>query len=298
MILAQGERRFIRIWPGRLCSVTRKERGLGRGLDALLSSVAGDDSNIVELDIDEIIPCRSQPRKQFSQSSLEELAASIREHGILQPVLVRQLDQEYELIAGERRWRAARIAGMRNIPALIKELDDMQVAEVGLIENLQREDLNIVEEAEAYRQMIERYQFTQEELAARIGKSRAHIANTMRLLNLPPEVVALLEEGKLSAGHARALLALESKEDQVQQAREIAAGKMSVRQVEKKIKEKRSGPKKRRELDPDLRLIQDKLEQYFGTRVEIQTRNKGGDIIINYADGEQLERLLELLDLA
>lgn len=276
--------------------MTRRERGLGRGLDALLS-VAGEDSTIIELDVDEIIPCRSQPRKNFSQSSLEELAASIREHGILQPVLVRQLDQEYELIAGERRWRAARIAGMHNIPAVVKELDDMQVAEVGLIENLQREDLNIVEEAEAYRHMIERYQFTQDELAESIGKSRAHIANTMRLLNLPEEIVALLEEGKISAGHARALLSLESKEEQIQQAREISAGKMSVRQVENKIKAKRGREKKRRELDPDLQLIQNKLEQHFDTKVEIQTRRKGGDIIINYADEEQLERLLELLDL-
>lgn len=277
--------------------MTRKERGLGRGLDALLPSIDIDEGQIVQLQIDELFPCKSQPRKSFQKEALEELAQSIREHGVLQPVLVRRDGERYELIAGERRWRAARMAGVENIPALIKEMDDVEVSEVALIENLQREDLNVVEEAEAYRQILARYKYTQEQLAERVGKSRAHIANTLRLMNLPGEIVDLLEEGKLSAGHARALLALDSEKEQIQEARAIVQGKMTVRQVEEKVRKKKARPVKDKKADPDILALQEKLEEHFATRVELQSRQKGGNIVIHYYDQEQLERIMELLGL-
>ncbi|HHV16482.1 MAG TPA: ParB/RepB/Spo0J family partition protein, partial [Gelria sp.] len=220
--------------------MAKRERGLGRGLDALFGMEDEGYMEVTELDINMIIAREDQPRKTFDEESLLELANSLNEHGILQPVLVREKGDRYEIIAGERRWRAAQMAGLGTIPAIIRQLDDAQTGELSLIENLQREDLTAVEEAQAYRQMIERYQYTQEMLAQKIGKSRSHIANTLRILNLPPTILEMIESKQLSAGHARAILSLPGPKEQLAAAREITAKGLSVRETEKKVRTKKT----------------------------------------------------------
>lgn len=274
--------------------MTKKERGLGRGLDALFShDIDEEEVQITEVGLDEIIPCSKQPRKTFDEEGLKELAASIKEHGVLQPILVRPMDNGYEMIAGERRWRAAQLAGLEFIPALVKEMEDKEVSEVALIENLQREDLPIIEEALAYKNMLEEYQYTQESLSERIGKSRAYIANTMRLLALPPEILNLVETKKLSAGHARTLLSLGNREQQIKMAQEIVEGKMSVRKTEEKVK--RQIEHKDHIKSIEIKEFEEYLQKRLGTRAEIQTKKKGGRINISYYDEEDLERILELI---
>ncbi len=273
--------------------MTKKDRGLGRGLDALFSNdINQDELQVTEVSLDEVVPCSKQPRKTFNEESLKELADSIKEHGLLQPILVRMVDDNYEIIAGERRWRAAKIAGLEFIPALVRDLEDKEVAEISLIENLQREDLPVIEEAFAYKNMMEEYQYTQELLAERIGKSRAHIANTIRLLSLPPEILELLEMRKLSAGHARTLLALESREQQLMMAKEIVEGKLSVRKTEERVKKKSQSENQKKSIE--IKEIEDFLQKHFGTRAEIQTKKKGGRISISYYDEDDLDRILDL----
>lgn len=200
------------------------KKGLGKGLNALIRSNNDfeDRAGIVELNISDIVRNAKQPRQEFDQEKLEELAASIRQYGIIQPVIVRRLtNKKYELIAGERRWRAARLAGLDKIPAVIKEVSDREITELALIENIQREDLNPIEEALAYKQLMEEFGLTQEELSKRVGKSRSFIANSVRLLNLPPEAQQMVQTGQLSAGHARALLVIERAIDQANLAKKI-----------------------------------------------------------------------------
>lgn len=272
----------------------KKERGLGRGLDALFGdagAISEEEARIVEIPLKDIFPRADQPRQVFDEEKLHELAASIKENGILQPVLLRPAEGGYEIIAGERRFRAAIIAGLDTIPALVRELDDEKAAEISLIENLQREDLNVVEEARALKSMLERFGYTQEELAGRIGKSRAYIANTVRLLNLPEEIIKLLEAGKLTAGHARAILALESPEKQIKLARDIVENNMSVRAAEKKASGK--AKKDKREI-PEIIDMEEKLQNYLGTRVKITRTRRGGKIEINYYSQDDLQRILEL----
>lgn len=276
--------------------MTRKERGLGKGIDALFShDIEEQDGQILEISLDEIDPCLKQPRKTFDESSLRELADSIKEHGVLQPVLLRAIDDRYEVIAGERRWRAAQMAGLTRIPALVREMEDKEVAEVSLIENLQRENLSVVEEALAYRNMLEEYNYTQELLAERIGKSRAHVANTMRLLGLPKEIMALIESKQISAGHARSLLSMESAEEQMRMAQEIVTGKWSVRKTEESIKRQKTKPVSGQAKSPELRDLEEYLQRHLGTRTEIQTKRRGGKISISYYDEDDLERILEIL---
>jgi len=274
--------------------VAKRERGLGRGLEALLPTRDGDPTPILNLELNRIVPQLNQPRKNFEDEALQELVDSIKEHGVLQPVLVRPKDDCYEIIAGERRWRAAQLAGLESLPALVKEIDDIQAAEISLVENLQREDLSAIEEAQAFKNLLEHYQYTQEQVAARVGKSRAYIANTIRLLKLSPEIIDMIEKKKLSPGHARALLSLRTSREQIAAAYEIINGKLSVRDAEKKTKGKSAGAKVSRK-GADMMEVEERLRQLLGTRVEIKASRRGGKIEIAYYDDEDLERLVDII---
>lgn len=275
--------------------MVKKERGLGKGLDALLPTTDPDSLQVVELEIARVIPQENQPRKIFAEESLQELADSIKEHGVLQPVLVRPVHENYEIIAGERRWRAAEMAGLQSIPAIIKEMPDLQAAEISLVENLQREDLSPIEEAKAYKYLIEQYGYTQELIAARVGKSRAYVANTVRLLNLSDEIIQMIDQKKISAGHARALLAIRNTREQMAAVNEIVKGGLSVRQIEQKVKDKKSKNPVKTSKSPELIDLEERLQQYFGTRTEINRQRQGGKIEIEYYSEEELERILELI---
>jgi len=276
--------------------VPKKERGLGRGLDALLSgTLEGDYETVRELPAEKIHPRKDQPRKKFDEDTMQELASSIREHGILQPVLVRPVENGYEIIAGERRWRAAQLAGLTHVPVVVRDIDDRQAAEISLIENIQRDDLTVVEEAKAYRMLAEQFGYTQETIAEKIGKSRAYVANTLRILNLPEEILQMLEKGELSAGHVRPLLALPTAGEQLAAAKEIVANKMTVRQVENKVKTKRIKFDIPADKPVELVEIQEKLQQHFATRAVVTKHGKGGKIEIAFYSDEDLERILEMM---
>lgn len=280
-----------------------KETGLGRGLNALLGSPGIQDQGdgAVSLPISQVEPGLNQPRKRFDPETLAELADSIRIHGIIQPLTVRRLSTGYyQIIAGERRWRAAKDAGLREVPVVIIEADDKKVMEIGLIENLQREDLNPVEEAQGYQTLMEEYGLTQEQVAQQMGKSRPAITNTLRLLALPDEVLALMEEGTLSAGHARAILGAPSPALQKEAAARVVKEQLSVRQTEALIKtlqkEKKEKPK---DTAPDLSLYLGELEKdlagRLGRKVKIAHKGKKGRIELEYYSEQDLETLLELL---
>lgn len=279
------------------------KRGLGRGLQALLPGANEPDMDkerIVEIPVRDIQVNKNQPRHFFNEDKLNELAMSIKEHGVVQPIIVRRAGEDkYELVAGERRWRAAQIVGLKKIPAIIKLLTEKETSEIALIENIQREDLNPIEEAAAYKALMEEYGLTQEELSQRIGKSRPFIANTVRLLSLPETVRKMVSEGLLSAGHARALLGLQAKKEQEELARKIAQKGLSVRQTEKAIKETAEARKKVKEKakdeDPVLREIEDRLTRRLSTRVKISHGTKNGKIEIEYYGDEELQRLLDTL---
>ena len=281
----------------------KTELGLGRGLNALLGDpdLQPQGEGSVTLPISQVEPGLNQPRKRFEQGALDDLAESIRIHGIIQPLTVRRLASGYyQIIAGERRWRAAKSAGLTEIPAVIIEADDRKVMELGLIENLQREDLNPAEEARGYQTLMEEYGLTQEQVAQQMGKSRPAITNTLRLLALPPEVMGLLEEGVLSAGHARAILGAPTAALQREAAKKVVDGQLSVRQTEALIKalqkEKLDKPK---EQGPDLSLYLGELEKdlsgRLGRKVKIAHRGKKGRIELEYYNEQDLEALLELL---
>ncbi len=278
--------------------MAKKERGLGRGLDALLSGHLGglESEQIVYIEMERIRPRPGQPRTIFNQESITELAQSIQAHGLLQPVLLRSKGAFFEIIAGERRWRAAQIAGLEQMPALVKELDDGEAAEVSLIENVQRDDLTAVEEARAYRHLMDKHGYTQERIAGTIGKSRAHIANTTRILALPGEVLQMVENGQLTAGHARALLGLPTEAQQIRQAQEIIDQKMTVREAEALGRKKKDPPRADRTVkSPEIVDLEERLQEQFSTRVEIQDKTNGGKIQISYYDDEDLDRILDLL---
>ncbi len=274
--------------------MAKRERGLGRGLEALLPTKDGDSAPILNLELNRIVPQLNQPRKNFEDEALQELVDSIKEHGVLQPVLVRPKDDFYEIIAGERRWRAAQLAGLESLPALVREIEDIQAAEISLVENLQREDLSAIEEAQAFKNLLEHYQYTQEQVAARVGKSRAYIANTIRLLKLSPEIIEMIEKKKISPGHARALLSLRNSREQIAAAYEIINGKLSVRDAEKKTKGTSAGEKASRK-GADMIEVEERLRQLLGTRVEIKASRRGGKIEIAYYDDEDLERLVDII---
>jgi ParB family chromosome partitioning protein len=281
----------------------KTELGLGRGLNALLGDpdLQPQGEGSVTLPISQVEPGLNQPRKRFEQGALDDLAESIRVHGIIQPLTVRRLATGYyQIIAGERRWRAAKAAGLQEVPAVIIEADDRKVMELGLIENLQREDLNPAEEARGYRTLMEEYGLTQEQVAQQMGKSRPAITNTLRLLALPDEVMHLLEEGTLSAGHARALLSLPSPGLQREAAKRVAEEQLSVRQTEALVKALQKGKREKpKPQGPDLSLYLGELEKdlsgRLGRKVRISHKGKKGRIELEYYNEQDLEALLQQL---
>ena len=271
-------------------------RGLGRGLGALLSATPGTDEPISEIAIDQIDVNPNQPRKVFDSNALNELAASIKASGVIQPVIVRRQGAGYQLVAGERRWRAARQAGLPRIPAIVREVTDAESLELALIENLMREDLNPIEEAEAYRRLLAEFGWTQEELATRVGKDRSSVANCLRLLRLPSVIQDDLRAGRLTMGHARALLSLEREADQLRLREEILAHSWSVRDTEEGVKGGRTHlPRRAARRAPDLTAVEDALRSALATRVRLVGSERRGRIEIPYTSREELDRLHDLL---
>lgn len=277
-----------------------KKGGLGRGLDALFqdTGAGSEGENSAGLRLSEVEPDRNQPRKEFDDASLAELAESIAQHGVLQPIVVRPSSVGgYIIVAGERRWRAARLAGLTEIPALIRNISEEQAVELALIENLQREDLNPIEEAMGYRQLMERCQYTQEKAASRLAKSRSAVANSLRLLNLPEKVLALVRDGTLSAGHAKAILSLEGEEAQTLAAEAIVSQGLNVRQAEllckKMSKPMEEKPATCRPAFPcEVELS---LTEALGTEVQVQYKEGKGRLAVSFYSDEQLRAFANLL---
>ena len=274
-----------------------KKTGLGRGMAALLPVVEEEGKKFFSCPIEEIKPNKEQPRKTFANDKLEELAASIREKGIIQPLVVRRKGSHFELIAGERRWRASQKAGLREVPVVIQDVSDDTALEMALIENIQREDLNAIEEAEAYHALQEKFTLSQEELAKRVGKDRSTVANSLRLLRLPAEIKRDIVEDRLAMGHARALLALEAGEQMSRARDEILARKLSVRQAEGLIKKIKIGRREKGKVEADasLKSLVEQLQRHFQARVAIHQSGKGGKIEISYSSQDELTRIVDLL---
>ena len=315
----------------------KKNRGLGRGLDALFGSaeVSFDppaeqkedtnetiektavkkeetkksapvskpekadtaDNGIIYIDINDIRPNSNQPRKVFDEEKLEELAASIEAHGLIQPVVLRKSENGYEIVAGERRWRAARKTGIRKLPCIIRELTDEENMLLAIIENMQREDLNPIEEAEGISQMIDTYGLTQEQVSKSVGKSRPYITNSLRLLKLIPEVRELLADGSISTGHAKALVSVIDEERQLSIAKKVVREGLSVRQTEKLSKDDGKPAKRatRKTRDADVRRVEEDLKEVLGTKVTLNQKGKKGRIEIEFYSKDELERLIEML---
>ena len=292
-----------------------KKRGLGKGLDALFQSYDSFESTedtgssetlegrVLELSIYDIDPNPDQPRRNFEQNSIQDLSQSIMEHGVVQPIIVKPSEKDrYTIIAGERRWRAARAAGLNKIPAIVKDIDEKEMLELALIENLQREDLNPIEEAEGIHSLIDNYGLTQEQVAKRLGKSRPSITNALRLLRLPKQVRNLLEEGKITTGHARALLALNNQTKIMELAELIVEKNLSVRETEnliKNIKENRRLKKKSKTIEKPsfIMELESRMEEYLGTKVTIQQGKKKGVIEIEYYGNDDLERIIKKISI-
>ncbi len=276
-----------------------QKRRLGRGLGALISE-SGQEKRLLDISISEIRPNPYQPRLDFDSDKIGELARSIEEKGVLQPLIVAKREDGYDLIVGERRLRAAGRAGLSNVPCLIMELPDEELLEIALVENLQREDLDPVEEARAYSLMIEKFELSQADVAEKVGRNRSTIANALRLLNLPMEVQTLLQEGKLSAGHARTLLGIEGAENQTNAANAMVDRGLSVREAEedRRMRRERSPAagerKSRKALDPRIRRVEEELQRHFGTLVKLKGSEKGS-IVIKYYSMEDLNRILDIL---
>jgi len=284
-----------------------KSRGLGKGLNALIVENIEEIDEKVEVKKDinvlktiEIEPNREQPRQVFDEDSLIELSDSIKEYGILQPLLVTKDDGYYKIIAGERRWRAAKKAGLKQIPVIIKEYNAREVLEVSLIENLQREDLNPIEEAKAYQQLVENYKLKQDDISKKVAKSRSSIANSMRLLNLDGRVQQMLIDDMISTGHARPLLAINDKELQYQMAINIFDQQLSARETEKYVKSQLAEPKikkiQKNNLSPIYKNIEDRMKEIMGTKVQILKGKKKGKIEIEYYSDEDLDRIVDLFE--
>jgi ParB family chromosome partitioning protein len=276
--------------------MTTQRGGLGRGLSALIPG-ASEEGGLIEVPVGAVAPNPRQPREGFEDDALDALARSIGEVGVLQPIVVRQRDDGYELVAGERRLRAAKIAGLATVPAIVRESDDTESLREALIENIHRQDLSPLEQAAAFQELLDDLGVSQEALAERLGHSRPHIANTIRLLQLPGEVQRLVAERSLSAGHARALLALPDQEGQVALAQRAAAEGLSVRQVEDLVARYERGPAKRgpREAaarDPRLVQAEEVLADELGTRVRVQAGKRKGKIVIEFGSSEDLDRIL------
>ena len=289
-----------------------KKSGLGKGLGAILSDKYdsqaldivpnSDDSQIVELKIVDVEPNKDQPRKEFDKEKLDELADSISKHGVIQPIIVTKQGSIYQIVAGERRWRASKQAGLKKIPAIIRNYDEIKIMEVALIENLQRENLNPVEEALGYKSLMETFSLTQDKISERVGKSRSAIANSLRLLNLPDKVLSMLEKGEISTGHAKVILSVSNKNEQIQIAEIIFEKKMSVRETENYIKNKsktkKSGTSVSSEVKMAIKEMENAFSKYLGTKVKIKESNGKGKIEIAYYSHDEFERLMELLKIS
>jgi ParB family transcriptional regulator, chromosome partitioning protein len=279
-------------------------KALGRGLNALFTQASPLEHDLLDLDIDRIDPAEVQPRGAFKEDKLEELAQSIRHNGIIQPLVVRRAGERFQIIAGERRWRAAQKAGLHRVPCIVKEVSQENVWELSLIENIQREELNPIEEANAYKNLLEKRDLTQEDVAQRVGKDRSSITNALRLLKLPIEIQKLLEEDKLSMGHARALLGVDSLERQLTLAKEITTRALSVRETEQLVKKVQGAPRGPARIEPgvsnntekaNILAAEAKLSKKLGAPVKIRTAKAGGAVEIKFSSSEDLARLFDTL---
>ena len=279
--------------------MTRK--ALGRGLRALIPEGEDLESSVRQIPIDQIDRNENQPRKYFDEEHLEELRESIATHGVLEPIIVRPVLGRYEVVVGERRWRAAQLAGLKTIPAVVRPLSDKETMEIALVENLQREDLNPIEEAEAYRRLIEEFNLTQEEVALRVGKKRSTIANSLRLLELDEELRLEVLSGRLSAGHAKVLLGIADKAKRLRLGRRVIDEGISVRALEELAKEpevdRKPGAAKKRSssVDPLLLDVEERLQRALGTKVRVVQKSGRGRIEIEFYDEDDMERLIEML---
>lgn len=281
-----------------------KKTGLGKGLEALFSVPVEEntqtypqavDNGIVKLKINEVEPNINQARKIFDEESIEELASSIKEYGVIQPIIVTKKPKYYEIIAGERRWRASKKAGLDEIPVIIREDDDKRNQEISLIENIQREDLNPIEKARGIKKLMDEYDLTQAKVADILGKSRSSIANTVRILNLDERVLKLALEGKLTEGHCKSLMSVDDPERQYQMALYVIESGDSVRDVEKKMKVRKKAPKAADKYIPIYKDIENTFQGFFGTKVKLDAGVKKGKIIIQYNSNDDLERILDLI---
>lgn len=293
-----------------------KKKGLGRGLESLFAFYDNEQveniatkkttneqiKGVDEIELSKITPNPNQPRKRFDESALQELANSIKVHGVIQPLVVNKLDNgNYMIIAGERRWRASKIAGLEKVPVVIKNYTDKQIKEISIIENLQREDLNPIEAARAIKQLMEEYNLTQETVAERIGKSRSNIANTLRLLSLYPEVIKMVEDGRLSSGHAKTLVSIDDTTTQIKLAKQSCDGKMSVRDLEKAVRNylnpSKTKPSKTNEQSLELKELISDMQRVFSTKVSAIGNDNKGRIYIDYYSRDDLDRLSDLIEL-
>ncbi|MDH4162767.1 MAG: ParB/RepB/Spo0J family partition protein [Nitrospirota bacterium] len=279
-----------------------QKQALGKGLGALIPdlSVLGEKEKkslgIMEIELDKIVPNEFQPRKTFNDDKLKELAASIKEQGVIQPIIVHRIGSNYGLIAGERRWRATGLAGLKTIPALVREASKRELIEQALIENIQREDLNPLEAAEAFKRLQDEFKLTQEDLAKRVGKERSTITNFLRILGLPKEIKQHLASGAISLGHAKALLSLERHRDQLAAANAIVKKGLSVREAEAlaaKLKHPADEKKKKPAPGSEYKAVEERLRKSLGTKVSVEAKAKGGRIVIEYYSADELERILE-----
>jgi ParB family chromosome partitioning protein len=284
-----------------------KRPALGKGIGALLNSAVQEGGKkYFQCPIEELLPHSNQPRKTFNEASINDLAASIKEKGVIQPLVVRRVGEHYQIIAGERRWRAAQRAGLDKLPVVIQDVSEDSALEIALIENIQREDLNPVEEAEAYQNLIKVFDLSQEDVAKRVGKERSTITNALRLLKLPMAIREKLLDGQLSMGHARALLSLDDEEDMVEGARQVMARKLSVRETEKLVKKIKSftgtshEKKPAKQTDPNMDALIHSLTQHLGAQTHIAPKSggPGGKIEISYQSLDELERILERIGLS
>lgn len=281
-----------------------KKRGLGKGLSALISEEVVIDDNksskefIENIDINLIIPNENQPRREFDKEALSDLTNSIKAHGLIQPIIVRKVKNKYEIIAGERRFRASKAAGLKEIPCILKDINTESSAKIALIENVQREDLNPIEEAFAYKKLMGDYNLTQEEVANEVGKSRSYIANTVRLLNLGEEIIDYISKGELTSGHGKALLGIKDKKEQLLAAEKIIANNLNVRQTEEMTNKKSGTIKKinnKNSKDPHIIDLEESLMRTLGTKVNLIQGDKKGKIEIEYYGYEDLERIIDVL---
>lgn len=276
-----------------------KKSGLGKGLDALFSTPLIEEENSIEsvktLKINEIEPNKNQARKKFDEEAIEELANSIKEYGVIQPIIVAKKEKFYEIIAGERRWRASKKAGLEEIPVIIREDNEQKNKEISLIENIQREDLNPIEKARGIKLLMDEYQLTQQMVADKLGKSRSSIANTVRILNLDEKVINLALEGKLTEGHCKSLMSIDDPEKQYKMALYMIESGDSVREAEKKMRVRKKSSKKQDKYMPIYRDIENTFQGFFGTKVKLDAGERKGKIIIQYSSNDDLERILGLL---